>query len=117
MIIIQYLCTTNLENMELEYNDEEIKALVNHKYTGRYKTYKSNAKLIRNLDKVIRYLEQAADINAVAVITSLAYESLTNSPYSSVRVGYDTKYRLIFEENDDKITLVLIELSEHYGDH
>ena len=103
--------------MELEYNDVEIESLVDHKYIGRYKTYKSNAKLIRNLDKVIRYIQQATDIKAVAAITSLAYESLTNSPYSSVRVGYDTKYRLIFEENDDKITLVLIELSEHYGDH
>ena len=103
--------------MELEYKDEEIEYLVDHKYIGRYKTYKSNTKLIRNLDKVIRYIKQAADINAVAAITSLAYESLKNSPFSSVRVGYDTKYRLIFEENDDKITLVLIELSEHYGDH
>ena len=103
--------------MKFEYNDEEIEALVNHKYIGKYKTYKSNAKLIRNLDKIIRYIKQATDINAVAAITSLAYESLTNSPYSSVRVGYDTKYRLIFEEHEDKITLLLIELSEHYGDH
>ena len=117
MIIIIYLCSTNLKFMELEYNDDEIESLVGHKYVGRYKTYKSNAKLIRNLDKVIRYIKQATDINSVAAIKSLAYESLTNSPYSSVRVGYDTKYRLIFEEKDDKITLVLIELSEHYGDH
>ena len=40
-----------------------------------------------------------------------------NITMKKVRVGYDTKYRLIFDENDDKITLVLIELSEHYGDH
>ena len=103
--------------MKFEYNDEEIESLVNHKYIGRYKPYKSNAKLIRNLDKVIRYIEQAININAVSSITSLAYEPLTGSPYSSVRVGYDTKYRLIFEEHEDKITLLLIELSEHYGDH
>ena len=103
--------------MKFEYNDEEIEALVNHKYIGKYKSYKSNAKLIRNLDKVVRYIEQAANINAVSSITSLAYEPLTSSPYSSVRVGYDTKYRLIFEEHEDKITLLLIELSEQYGDH
>lgn len=60
---------------------------------------------------------QAKDINVVSSITSLSYEPLKGSPYSSVRVGYDTKYRLIFEEHEDKITLVLIELSEHYGDH
>lgn len=105
------------EGMRFEYDDDELEALVNHRYIGKYKPYRSNAKLIRNLDKVMRFLEQAADIKTVATITSLAYESLTNSPYSSVRVGYDTKYRLIFQEHEDKITLILIEMSEHYGDH
>lgn len=103
--------------MIFEYIDEELEALVNHRYFGKYKHYRSNAKFIRNLDKVIRYMEQAKNINAISAITSLAYERLTNSPYSSVRVGYDTKYRLIFDEHEDKITLVLIEISEHYGDH
>ena len=103
--------------MIIEYQNEEIEALVNHRYIGQYKPYRSNSKLIRALDKVIRYLEKAKDINVVAGITSLAYHPLTGSPNSSVRVGYDTKYRLIFEEHDDKLTLALIELNEHYGDH
>ena len=103
--------------MLFEYIDKEIEALVNHRYIGKYKSYKSNAKLIRNLDKVMKYIEAAADVKAVSKIISLDYHPLTNSPYSSVRVGYDTKYRRIFEENEDKITLLLIELSEHYGDH
>lgn len=103
--------------MIIEFNDAEIEALVNHRYIGRYKPYRSNARLKRDLDKVIRYIETAKDIQAVAAINSLDYHPLTNSPYSSVRVGYDTKYRLIFDENEDMITLLLIELSEHYGDH
>ena len=103
--------------MVFEFSDDELEALVYHRYIGKYKSYRSNTKFIRNLDKVIRFLEQAKDIKAVSVITSLAYEHLTNSPHSSVRVGYDTKYRLIFDEHEDKITLVLIEISEHYGDH
>jgi len=103
--------------MIIEYQNEEIEALVNHRYMGQYKSYRSNSKLIRTLDKVIRFLEQAKDINGVAAITSLAYHPLTGSPYSSVRVGYETKYRLIFKEQDDKLTLLLIELNEHYGDH
>ena len=65
----------------------------------------------------MKYLDAAEDIVAVGKITSLHYEPLTGSPYSSVRVGYDTKYRLIFNEEEDKITLSLIELNEHYGDH
>lgn len=103
--------------MVIEYENDEIKNLVNHKYTGEYKKYKSNAKLIRNLDKVMKFLDAAEDIVAVGKTTSLHYEPLTGSPYSSVRVGYDTKYRLIFNEEEDKITLSLIELNEHYGDH
>lgn len=103
--------------MDIDYENDEIKDLVNHKYTGEYKKYRSNAKLIRNLDKVIKYLESAEDIIAVGKITSLHYEPLTGSPYSAVRVGFDTKYRLIFNEKEDKLTLLLIELNEHYGDH
>ncbi len=103
--------------MIIECADKELEELIKHKYIGKYKPYKSNAKLIRNLDKVIRYLEQAKDINEISTITSLAYEQLVNSPHASVRIGYDTKYRLLFNRHEDKITLILIEISEHYGDH
>lgn len=118
LIIYLYLCINKtIISMKLECNDDELEALINHKYIGKYKSYRSNAKLIRNLDKVIRFLTNAYNIQAVSAITSLSYEPLKGSPFSSVRVGYDTKYRLIFSEHEDKITLVLIELSEHYGDH
>ncbi len=103
--------------MIIEFNDQELEALVNHIYIGRYKSYKSNAKLIRNLDKTIRLIEAAKCIKELSFIRSLAYEPLKGSMRSSVRVGYDTKYRLVFEEHMDKVTLLLIELSEHYGDH
>ena len=89
--------------MVIEFENEEIENLVKHKYTGKYKKYRSNAKLIRNLDKVIKFLSAAEDIVAVGSITSLHYEPLTGSPNSSVRVGFDTKYRLIF--NEKKINL------------
>lgn len=103
--------------MILEYIDEELEFLVNHKYIGKYKRYKTNAKFIRNLSKVIKHLEQAENIQVVSNITSLSFEKLKNSPHCSVRVGYDTKYRLILDLHDDKITLVLIEINAHYGDH
>lgn len=103
--------------MVFEFLDDELEALVNHEYIGKYKPYRSNAKLIKMLDRVMRYLEAASDINEAAAIKSLAYERLKGSPYSSVRVGYDTKYRLIFQVHENKIKLLLIELSEHYGDH
>ena len=40
-----YLCSAKLKNMEFEYHDEEIEALINHKYVGRYKSYKSRLNL------------------------------------------------------------------------
>ena len=103
--------------MIIEFENEDIENLIHHKYTGVYKKYKSAAKLIKDLDKVIKYLDMATDTNVLHRINSLHYEKLTNSIYSSVRVGYDTKYRLIFLEDGDKITIQLIQLSEHYGDH
>jgi plasmid maintenance system killer protein len=103
--------------MIIEFENEDIENLIHHKYTGVYKKYKSAAKLIKDLDKVIKYLKMATDTNVLHRINSLHYEKLTNSIYSSVRVGYDTKYRLIFLEDGDKITIQLIQLSEHYGDH
>lgn len=103
--------------MLIECVDEELEALIFHNYKGKYKSYKSNATLIRDLDKVIRILSKAKDITEVSKWGNLAYERLKNSPYSSVRVGYRTKYRLEFEEHENKITLVLIKLSEHYGEH
>ena len=103
--------------MIIEYDNEDIENLINHKYTGDYKKYKSATNLKRDLDKVMRYLTTAKDIEGIRKIGSLNYEQLSNSIYSSVRVGYNTKYRLLFLEEDDKIKITLIELSEHYGDH
>ena len=48
--------------MVIEFENEEIENLVKHKYTGKYKKYRSNDKLIRNLDKVIKFLSAAEDI-------------------------------------------------------
>lgn len=103
--------------MIIEFDNVDIENLVNHLYTGRYKKVKSSSKLISDLDKVMRYLYSANSIEVIRKIGSLHYEQLKGSPNSSIRVGYNTKYRLIFHEKENKITLKLIELSEHYGDH
>ena len=48
----------------------------------------------------------------------LNYEPLKYglSGYSSVRIGFTSKYRLIFEEFEGGIRIKLIEINEHYGD-
>lgn len=101
----------------IEYKNEDIENLINHRYTGAYKKLKSNAKLIANLDKVMRYLTSASNVDSLKKIGSLNFEPLTGSPHYSIRVGYKTKYRLIFDVEENKIKIILIELSEHYGDH
>lgn len=103
--------------MIIEYENEDIKNLILHNYIGKYKKLKSSAVLIRDLDKVIRYIGIAKDIDSLSKIGSLHYERLKGCDNSSVRVGYNTKYRLIFHEEFNKVTIKLIELSEHYGDH
>ena len=72
--------------MIIEFENEDIENLIHHKYTGVYKKYKSSTKLIRDLDKVIRYITQSPDIPSLHYINSLNYKRLTNSIYSSVRV-------------------------------
>lgn len=103
--------------IQIEYENEDIENLINHRYTGIYKKMKSNATLIADLDKVMCYLSTASSVDKLKDIGSLNYEPLKGTPYHSVRVGYKTKYRLIFHEEENKITIQLIELSEHYGDH
>ena len=63
----------------------------------------------------IRAATNTSDLEHYA---SLHYEKLKHdkSGLSSVRIGYNTKYRLIFEEFDGGIRIMLIEINEHYGD-
>lgn len=103
--------------IEIDYDNEDIENLINHRYTGIYRKLKSASKLIADLDKVMRYFTAISSVDKLKNIGSLNYERLKNSDASSVRVGYKSKYRLIFIEENNKIKITLIELSEHYGDH
>lgn len=63
-------------------------------------------------------LRIAHNTSELVFFKSLHYEKLKydRSGQSSVRIGYNTKYRLIFEEFDDGIRIKLIEINKHYGD-
>ena len=67
--------------MLFEYEDQNLKNFSEHQYTGKYKAYKSNAKLIRDFDKVLKYIGNADNIVEVSKINSLGYEKLQNSIY------------------------------------
>ena len=104
----------------IEYEDEAIETLIK---TGRsndkrYKKLSSNASFKRDLSKVILILRSVSNVKDLGRYGQLHYEALKYdlASKSSVRIGYSSKYRLIFEEFENGIRINLIEINEHYGD-
>lgn len=108
------------QTLIIEYADIAIEELITHHKSDdkRYKKLKSNATFLRDLDSVMAILRVAANTSELSGFKKLNYEPLKHdlSGYSSVRIGFTSKYRLIFEEFDGGIRIVLIEINEHYGD-
>lgn len=108
------------QTLAVEFADEELEALiVYHKSNDkRYKKLKSNATFLKDLDAVMATIRAVTNTSELADFRRLNYEKLSHdlSGLSSVRIGYKSKYRLIFEEFDGGIRIKLIEINEHYGD-
>lgn len=107
--------------MTIEYDNEELKAFILYKSAcGKpYKKFLSNRKLLEDLDIAMIILDRVKSCHQLEnSYKSLNYERLKHDRqgYSSVRLGNRTKYRLIFTEDEERITICLIEISEHYGD-
>lgn len=105
--------------MQIKFADKEIEdAVCFCDFHGKYKKLKSAAGLKKDLFRVINYLRAARNFEELKFIKSLNYEHLKYDKVglSSVRIGFKTKYRLIFSEDEFTITITLIEISEHYGD-
>ncbi len=122
MIIFDYLCTKNKHLMlKIECDDIELSDLI---LKGRcttnhiYKKLSSNASFKADLAKVMNKLKAVDNVSELKNIGSLNYKTLVGDKYgySSVRIGFKSKYRLLFTEHEDGITIKLIEISEHYGD-
>lgn len=108
------------KTLVIKYEDAELEALIiKHKCNDkRYRKLKSNATFWRDLDKIMVLLRNVHNTSELVRFKVLHYEPLkyNRSGQSSVRIGYNTKYRLIFEEFDGGIRIKLIEINEHYGD-
>lgn len=106
--------------MTIEFENEDIRNFIleNKAKNKPYSKMKSNKQLRTDLDRVMRILTIVDSCNDLHGYRSLHYEALQYdlSGFSSVRLGYTTKYRLIFTEHDEGIRICLIEISEHYGD-
>lgn len=122
MIISAYLCSKNKHFMlKIECEDIELSDLI---LRGRcttnclYKKLSSNASFKIDLAKVIKKMKMVDHVSELASIGSLHYEPLVGDllGYSSVRIGFKSKYRLLFTEHEEGIVIKLITISEHYGD-
>lgn len=106
--------------MRIEYADEAVRALVEDGASDdrRYRKLRSNASFNRDLRKVIAVLRNVNRVSELRAYGALNYEALVGglSGCSSVRIGFTSKYRLVFEERDGGIWILIIEISEHYGD-
>jgi len=119
LIIWYYLCKMNDHTIIIEYADVAIEEVITYHKSDdkRYRKLKGNRTFWQDLDKVMARIRSATHTSDLEHFTSLHYEKLkyNKSGLSSVRIGFNTKYRLIFEEFDDGIRIKLIEINEHYG--
>lgn len=106
--------------MRIDYDNEEVESFIRYTRAVKppYTKYKSNSKLIKDLNKVMLILQTVENCSCLNRYRALNYEPLHYDMvgYSSIRIGYKSKYRLIFTELEDGIRINIIELSEHYGD-
>ncbi len=104
----------------IEYDDTAIEEIISYHKSDdkRYRKLKSNARFLQDLDSVMAILRAVTNTSELSKFGKLHYEPLQYglSGYSSVRIGFTSKYRLIFEEFDGGIRIKLIEINEHYGD-
>lgn len=120
LIIWHYLCQMKVQTLVIEYADIAIEEVITYGKSDdkRYRKLKSDATFWRDLSKVMAIIRAATNTSDLGYYTCLHYEKLKydKSGLSSVRIGHNTKYRLIFKEFDGGIRIKLIEINEHYGD-
>jgi len=106
--------------MIVEFKDISLSELYQ---TGRtkdkaYKSLSNDTNFVNKYIAVINSFKAATSITDIANQGRLKYEKLKYnlSGLSSVRIIYSRVERLIFREEDDKITVTMIEIDRtHYG--
>jgi len=106
--------------MIVEFGDENLRIFIE---TGKATTRElrrllGGKAISQHLAQVYSVLREAPNTEYLHKIRSLHYETLgyDRAGQSSVRIGYNSPFRLIFTEHDGGIRIILIEISKHYGD-
>lgn len=106
--------------MIIEFETDSLRELIERGKTSdrKYRKLQSNVAFMSDFRKVFNTLYIAKDTEELKFYGRLHYEKLRGNRggASSVRIGFSSKYRLIFTEFDGGIRIRLIEINEHYGD-
>lgn len=104
--------------MIVEFEDSALCDLYELGKSKAYKAFSKNKIKIIAYKQIVDLMMVAENIEEIKLLSYLHYEKLKHnySGYSSVRIKNGEIERLIFKEENDKITITLIELStNHYG--
>lgn len=106
--------------MIIEVEDKELESLILYG-KSRKKKYSQLGKSknsMRDLTIVINTLRTVQKVDDLRSFGSLHFERLKYnlSGYCSVRIGYKSKYRMLFTEHAQGIVINIVEINEHYGD-
>lgn len=104
--------------MKVIFKDEVLEELFEAGKTNnhRYKYIGKDEKLLHAYQRAVRSLQDAESIMNIRVLSFLHYEKLKYRAESSIRLLNARVERLLFIEDDDKITVTLIEIDKkHYG--
>lgn len=107
-------------SMDISYSNQDLEDLIlRGKSSDKlYMKLSRNKRFMCDLAKVMESLRGVPNVSQLHDKGSLHYEPLKYglSGFSSVRIGYNSKYRLLFTEKENGISIELININEHYGD-
>lgn len=104
--------------MHIIFEDEALRELYETGYSRKYKKFSLNPPKVQAYIEIIDLLSNISAAFNIKDFSSLHYEKLKHnySGFSSVRIMNGAIERLIFREEEDTITISLIEINEnHYG--
>jgi len=102
--------------MIVEFEDKDLEQLILTGHNRKYLRYERDKKFMQRLSVIFDLFKQVSCTESLGNYSFLHYEKLKHLGTSSVRVLNNRKERLIFEEFDGGIKVVMIELNTtHYG--
>lgn len=107
------------EEMDVVILDRDLEELLQTRKNKRYRKIERSKMLFDGLERAIRLMRGAKNVDRLHEYSFLHYERLKHSAYrgkSSIRIANGSIERLIFTEHEDGIEVHIIELDDtHYG--